>query len=421
MLKIFSKNPKKINQELYRQDFPLLNKKHHNKPIIYFDNACMSLRPIQVMQKMNEYYENYPACAGRSNHFLAQQVEQEIHQSRSTIAKFFNTSPKAIVFTKNATEALNLVAHSYPFNKDDVVLTSDKEHNSNLIPWLKLQQQGKLKYDYLSTTKTNEFDLNNLKSKLEQYHGKVKLVSIVYTSNLDGVTNPIKEISQLVHKHKAKLMVDATQAALHQEINIKKLNIDYLAISSHKLCGPNGLGILISTEPNLKILDQFLVGGETIQDSTLNSYIPEKIPERFEAGLQNYPGIIGFAEALKYIKKVGIINIHNHLLILNQYATEQLQTIPKLHILGPIEPEKRSSIISFVIEKKNIHEISLLLSNLHNIAVRSGAHCVHSWFNKPENKSSLFKDGTIRISFSFYNTIEEVDVFIKAIKEISRL
>jgi cysteine desulfurase/selenocysteine lyase len=193
-------------------------------------------------------------------------------------------------------------------------------------------------------------------------------------------------------------------------------------VSAHKLCGPNGVGALISTSSNLTLLDQFLVGGETVKDSNLDgTYVPEDLPERFEAGLQNYPGIIGFGEAAKYLQKVGLKNIHAHLIALNERATAGLSGIAGVHILGPKKAEKRSGIFSFVVEGKTVHEVSLLLSNLHNIMVRSGAHCVHSWFNKPENKISVFKDGTIRASFGFYNKLEEVDAFVEAVKKIIKL
>lgn len=418
MLNLFKKE---VNLNLLREDFPFLQRQIKNKPIIYFDNACMSLRPKQVVEKSNEYYYNFPGCAGRSNHLIAQEVDKAVEEARETIAKFFQTdSPKSVVFTKNCTEAINLVANGFRFQKGDVVLTSDKEHNSNLVPWLKLQNSGMIKQDYVLSTSEGEFSLDNLKLKLKEYPGKVKLVSVVYTSNLDGTTNPVKEIIELAHKAGAKVLLDCAQAAQHQEINMKKLGADFITVSSHKLCGPNGVGALISTQNNLELLGQFMVGGETVRDSNINGqYTPEEVPERFEAGLQNYPGIIGFAEGLRYLEKVGITNIHNHLIKLNEQATIGLSAIEKVHILGPQLATKRSGIISFVIEGKRVHEVSLLLNNLHNIMVRSGAHCVHSWFN--QHKESIFKEGTIRASFGFYNTIEEVDQFVKAVKEISEL
>ncbi|MFH0701037.1 MAG: aminotransferase class V-fold PLP-dependent enzyme [Candidatus Woesearchaeota archaeon] len=412
---------KEINLAGFRKDFPILERKIKNKPMIYFDNACMSLRPTPVIEKSNEYYYNFPGCAGRSNHLIAQEVHQAVEEARKTIADFFQAdSPKSVIFTKNCTEGINLVANAIRFQPGEVVLTSDKEHNSNLIPWLKLKNEGKIKHDFIESTSENEFSLDHLRNKLREHTGKVKLVSVVFTSNLDGVTNPVKEIIEIAHKAGALVLLDCAQAAQHQEINMKKLGADFISVSAHKLCGPNGVGALISTQKNLPLLQQFIVGGETVKDSFLDGrYTPESIPERFEAGLQNYPGIIGFAEALRYLKEVGLENIHQHLIKLNEQATIGLSAIETVHLLGPQLASKRSGIVSFVIEGKSVHEVSLLLNNLHNIMVRSGAHCVHGWFN--QHPDSWFKDGTVRASFGFYNTSEEVELFVRAIEKISRL
>ncbi len=412
---------KKVDFNELRKDFTVLDRKINEKPIIYFDNACMSLRPKQVIRKMNEYYNKFPGCAGRSNHTISEEVNKAVDEAREKIAKFFNAKPEAVVFTKNCTEAINLVANAFPFENGDVVLTSDKEHNSNLIPWLKLQKEWKIKHDIIESGPKNEFSMDNLITKLNEHKGKVKLVSVVFTSNLDGVTNPVKDIIRICHKHKVKVLLDCAQAALHHEINVKKLDADFVAVSAHKICGPNGVGALISTKENLEMLKQFMVGGETVTDSSYDEYTPEKIPERFEAGLQNYPGIIGFGEAVKYLDNTGTKNIHKHIVHLNEIATAGLSEISGVQILGPKKAEKRSGIISFVIKDKKVHETSLLLNNPNNVMVRSGLHCVHSWFNKIENKESIFKDGTIRASFSFYNTEEEIKQFVQAVKEISEL
>jgi len=412
---------KKIEMNELRKDFKVLDRKINDKPIIYFDNACMSLRPTQVLEKSEEYYLNYPGCAGRSNHTISQEVGEEVDSAREKIAHFFGAKKDAVIFTKNCTEAINLVANSFPFENGDVVLTTDKEHNSNLIPWLRLVKKWQIKHDVIESGPKNEFSMDNFIKKINEHKGKVKIVSAVYTSNLDGITNPVKDIIRLAHRHGAKVLLDCAQAAQHQEINIKKLGADYIAVSSHKLLGPNGVGALISTKENLEQLNQFLVGGETVKDSKYDDFVPAEIPEKFEAGLQNYPGIIGFGAAVEYLEKIGIKNIHKHIVKLNELASAGLLGIEDVVILGPKETEKRSGILSFIIKGKNIHETSLLLNNTHNIMVRSGAHCVHSWFNKETTQKTLFKDGTVRASFAFYNTEEEVQEFIKAVREIKEL
>jgi cysteine desulfurase / selenocysteine lyase len=412
---------KKVEMSELRKDFKILDRKINNKPIIYFDNACMSLRPTQVLEKSGEYYLNYPGCAGRSNHTISQEVGKEEDSAREKIANFFGAKKEAVVFTKNCTEAINLVANSFPFKNGDVVLTTDKEHNSNLIPWLRLVKKWEIKHDTIESGPKNEFSMDNFVKRINEHKGKVKIVSVVYTSNLDGVTNPIKDIIRLAHRHGAKVLLDCAQAAQHQEINIKKLGADYIVVSSHKLLGPNGVGALISTKENLEQLNQFLVGGETVEDSQYDDFVPAKIPGKFEAGLQNYPGIMGFGAAIEYLEKVGIKNIHKHIVRLNELASSGLMEIEGVAILGPKEADKRSGILSFAVKDKNIQEFSLLLNNTHNIMVRSGAHCVHSWFNREETKKTLFKDGTIRASFGFYNTEEEVNEFVKAVREIREL
>jgi cysteine desulfurase / selenocysteine lyase len=412
---------KKVEIEELRKDFKILDRKINDKPIIYFDNACMSLRPKQVLEKSEEYYSTYPGCAGRSNHTISQEVNREVDNAREKVAKFFGAKKEAVVFTKNCTEAINLVANAFPFENGDVVITTDKEHNSNLIPWLRLVKKWQIKHDVIESGPKNEFSMDNFIKKINDHKKKVKLVSVVYTSNLDGVTNPIKDIIRLAHRHGAKVLLDCAQAAQHQEINIKKLDADYIAVSSHKLLGPNGVGALISTKENLELLNQFMVGGETVTDSHYDDFTPAEIPEKFEAGLQNYPGIIGFGAAVDYLENIGIRNIHKHVVKLNELATSKLLEIEGLSILGPQEAEKRSGIISFVIKDKNIHEFSLLLNNTNNIMVRSGLHCVHSWFNKEDSQKTLFKDGTVRASFSIYNTEEEVETFVKVVREIREL
>ncbi|PIZ50797.1 selenocysteine lyase [Candidatus Woesearchaeota archaeon CG_4_10_14_0_2_um_filter_33_13] len=412
---------KKVELTELRKDFTVLSRQINNKPIVYFDNACMSLRPKRVLEVMEEYYNKFPGCAGRSNHTISNEVGKAVDESREKIAKFFGADKHSIIFTKNCTEAINLIANAFPFKSGDLVLTTDKEHNSNLLPWLRLEKKWEIKHDWVESGVKNEFSMDNFIKKITEYKGKVKLVSIVHTSNIDGVTNPVKDIARVAHRHGAKVLLDCAQSAQHQEINIKKLGVDFIAVSSHKLLGPNGVGALISTKENLEQLNMFLVGGETVKDSTIVDFVPEDLPERFEAGLQNYPGIIGFAAAVEYLEKVGIRNIHKHVVKLNEIASKGLSTLKGITILGPKDAEKRSGILSFVIKGKNVHEVSLLLNNMHNIMVRSGAHCVHSWFNKEENKKSLFKEGTIRASFGFYNTEEEVEKFVNAVKEISEL
>jgi len=383
-----------MNLNQLRNDFPILKKN-----IIYFDSACMSLKPQQVIDAMNSYYLEFPACAGRSMHSLANKATEAVNQSRKDIAKFFNAKEQEIIFTRNTTEALNLVANS--FSKEDKILTSDKEHNSNLLPWQSKQ------HAILFSNEDNTFNFEELNKKIKG----TKLLSIVHTSNLDGVTNPIKEIIKIAHENETLVLIDAAQSAPHTEINVKKLDIDFLACSGHKMLGPSGIGCLYGKEDLLKELKPFLLGGETVIDSTYNSYQLEKVPNRFEAGLQNYSGIIGFAAATNYLRKIGLNNIEEHNIKLNKILSENLLPNKKIKLIGPKDYKQRSGIFSFNIENKDPHEIALMLNSM-NIYIRSGAHCVHSWFNKINLK------GSARASLYFYNTEEECKQFIENLNKI---
>src|SRR3989344_299423 len=290
-----------FNVEKIRKDFPILA-----KPIIYFDNACMSLKPKQVIGKMNEYYTEYTACAGRSQHDFGVKLETEVSKARLQLRKFINAkTDNEIIFTRNTTEGINLIANSFGLLRGDEVILSDKEHNSNLIPWLKLAKKG-IKLRFVESNPDNTFNIVNFQ---KAFSGNTKLVSVVHTSNLDGVTNPLKEIVRLAHAKNVPVLADAAQSMPSQDIDVNSLDVDLLAFSGHKMLGPSGTGVLYGKMAMLEKLDQFMVGGDTVTDSRYDGYEPEEIPARFEAGLQNYSGIIGVAEACRYLEKIGKENV----------------------------------------------------------------------------------------------------------------
>jgi len=398
---MFELNPEKI-----RADFPVL------KGVIYFDNACMAVKPLQVIEKLNEYYSEYPACAGRSIHSWSRRVEDEVAAAREQVRKLVNAKrAEEIVFTRNTTEGINLVANSLGLKAGDEVVISDKEHNSNLIPWLKLKKKG-IKLVVVSSKADNTFDLEAFEKCLSD---KTKLVSVVHTSNLDGVTNPIKEIAKLAHKRNALCLVDGAQSVPGKVVDVRSLDVDFLAFSGHKMCGPTGIGALYGKKELLDKLDQFIVGGETVLDSTYESFVPEHVPMKFEAGLQDYAGIIGFGEACRYLLGVGLSKIEKHETKLNLLLTEKLANEPRIKIIGPADARLRSGIFSFVVDGMDVHHVAKMLDTSSNIMVRSGAHCVHSWFNKQGLK------GSVRASLYLYNTEEEIDVFVAELKKILKL
>lgn len=392
-----------------RQDFPSLQQKFNGKPVVYFDNACMTLRTVQVVEAMNEYYYKYPACHGRSVHKFSQLATEKYEEAREKLQHFIGARKKQeIVFTRNTTEGLNLVANSLDFKKGDKVLTTDKEHNSNLLPWQFLAKERGIKHEIFFTGENGEFDLK----KFEEQVKDVKLVSMVYSSNLDGTTIPAEQVIKIAHRSGALVMLDGAQSVPHKEIDVHKLGIDFIAFSTHKMLGPSGFGVLYGKYELLEKLSPFLVGGDTVENTTYDSCVMMKPPEKFEAGLQNYAGAIGAGAAAEYIEKIGKKIIEKHELELNKIITDGLSEIEKVKILGPQEPEKRGGIVSMLVEGMDVHELAIILDETQNIMVRSGRHCVHSWFNAHKI------DGSLRASFYLYNTEKEAELFVETLKQI---
>ena len=386
-----------------KKDFKILRE---NENYVYVDSACMSLRPDKVINKIMEYYNEYPVCSGRSNHKLSSRLNTEVKYARRMVRKFINAKhDEEIIFTKNTTESLNLVANSFDFNKGDCVLISDKEHNSNLVPWINLREKG-VKLLILKTNDDGTFNIDRFKKAINR--DNLKLISFQYTSNIDGVSFPIKEIVNLAHKKGIKVLIDAAQAAPHKELNVRKLDVDFLAFSGHKMMGPSGIGVLYGKMNCLKDLKPFIVGGETVKNTTYSSIEYENIPELFEAGLQHYSGIIGLGEACRYLMKLGLKKISKHEQKLNKILTDGLKDDVK--IIGPLEYDKRSGIFNFYIDGIDMHNFSTVLDSSANIMTRSGQHCVHSYYNERCLPVSC------RISVYAYNTEEEIKRVVKEIK-----
>ncbi len=393
--------------EKYRSDFQLLA----DSGYVYLDNACMTLKPKHIIDKINEYYVKYPACGGRSSHVLGEQVDAALARSRDQVRKFINASrSEEIIFTRNTTESINIVAHGLKLRKGDAVIVSDKEHNSNLLPWLRLVEEKEIEVLICPTT-DNGFDLEEFNSLLSK---NVKLVSIVHTSNVDGTTNPIKEIITKAHKKNVKVLVDAAQSAPHQPIDVRSLDVDFLAFSGHKLLGPTGTGVLYGKYACLEALTPLIIGGGTVTNTTQTSYELDGLPMRLEAGLQDYAGLIALGEACAYLMRIGVSTIERHEHKLNTLATSLLDKLPNVTIIGPHDPTKRGGIISFTIKNMDSLNAARLLSS-QKILVRGGMHCAHAWFNK--HKLS----GSVRASFYLYNTEEDVHRFVRAVEQIANL
>lgn len=389
-----------------RKDFSFLK----DNKWIYFDNACQSLRPRQVVEAVNDYYNNYPICAGRSNYRLAIELQDKLNKVRQQTAKFIGAKKESeIIFTRNTTEGINLIANSYPFKAGDVILISDKEHNSNLVPWLLLSKTKNIKVEIVKTNQDNTWNWEFFDQKL---NNKVKMVALGITSNLDGVSIPFKEIIEKSHKFGAKVLLDGAQWAGHYKTEVNKWDADFFVFSGHKTLGPTGTGILYGKETELAKLQPYQVGGSTIADTNYTDFELLEVPERFEAGLRDYSGILGLGSALQYLDSVGWSAIDKQEKELTKIIVEGLKKIPEIKIIGPEESDKRNGIISFYHPKVDSHQISILLDEVANIMVRSGRHCVHSWFN-----ARVIRD-CVRISVAFYNTTDEANKIVKELNKI---
>jgi cysteine desulfurase/selenocysteine lyase len=433
--------------EEYRADFPSLKMRRNGKPPVYLDNACTTLVPTQVIEALNEYYTQYPSCnGGRSRHWFADEVtsriegnfDKGIKGSRRIIAEFINAdSEKEIIFTLNTSHAINTVALGYKFQPGDIVLLTDKEHNSNLVPWLKLQKSGLIKVEYIISDH-DVFDLQALEQKLKN-NNRVRLVSMAYTSNATGYTIPAKEIIKLAHKYGAKVLLDGAQTVPHKTVDVRDLDVDFLAFSIHKMCGPRGVGVLYGKKELLgqspheeddtgDVIEPVFPGGGTVSDTTYQSYSLLEPPERFEAGIQNYPGQIASGVAINYLQQVGMDRITAHEQMLNKFLTEELlnryENTGWFRIIGPPDASQRGGILTFEVKRPNAVGIAEELSEKNNIMIRDGVFCAHSYFNErfgqdwTRPRSHNEHRMVYRVSFYFYDTIDECQIFLETLEEI---
>jgi cysteine desulfurase / selenocysteine lyase len=385
-----------------RNDFPPLR----SGKLIYFDNACTTLRPEVVIDAVTRYHTEFPACGERSLHRLGRRVDEEVGLAREAARRFLGARrSEEIVFTQNTTHAINIVAQSFPFRTGDAVITSDQEHNSNLLPWQQLARHG---------VRHRAVPFGDLEALTGALTPEVKLVSMVMISNLDGASIDARRVVEAAHGRGVPVLLDAAQAVPHAAIDVRAFDVDFLACSGHKMLGPSATGILYGKREWLARLMPTLVGGGTVEDSTLETASYRDGPERFEAGLQNYAGIVGLRHAIEYLEAIGREAVREHEQVLTRQLDDGLRRYDDITIYGP-PADRRGGITSFAFRGVDVHDVCLLLDESANVAVRSGRHCVHSWFN------THGVEGTVRASFYFYNTTDEVTAFLDALGQVHRV
>jgi len=407
------KNYIKKNIDKIRSDFPILNKLQNNKPIIYFDNAATTQKPQVVIDSLKEYYENYNANIHRGVYYLSQKATEKYEETRNIVKNFINAQfDEEIVFTKGATDSLNLLAYSlartYLKEGDEVIITH-MEHHANIVPWQELVKYYGIKLVVLPVDDNGELILSKLEDLITY---KTKIISIVHISNSLGTINPIEEIIKKAHEFDIKVIVDASQSIQHTKIDVQKLDCDFLVFSGHKIYGPTGTGVLYGKKKYLKEMVPYQTGGDMILNVTLEKTIFNDIPNKFEAGTPNIEGIIGLGEAIKYFQKYSIDDIYEYEKELLNYATNKVLEIDGIKIIGT--SKNKASVLSLYSDIVHPHDLGTLLDE-QNICIRAGHHCtqpVMQRFGIP---------ATARASFAFYNTIEEIEQFIEALKKSIKL
>lgn len=397
-----------------RQDFPQLSRLINGKPPIYLDSACTTLRPESVIRAVGDFQRHATVCHGRAYHQFGRDATEAHEGARQSLARFIG-APHAdeVVFVRNATEGLNLVASSLGLAAGDVVLTTDMEHNSNLLPWQRLAQAGRIRHDLLPLDpEDGTLDLQALRSRLAWHAGKVKLVSLFHLSNLTGVELPVREICREAHAHGALVMVDAAQSVMTRQLDVTELSADLLVFSLHKMFGPSGIGVLWGRRDVLAKMDAFILGGETIEDVTYEGRELAPPPRRFEAGVGNVDGAVGAKAAVDYLTGIGVERIHDHVVALNGLATEGLEPFSRVKLIGPKDPCLRNSILNFHVDGLESRALAGLLDRRQNIMVRYGKQCVHAWFNGHDVPES------VRVSFAIYNTEEEVSQLLQTLSNV---
>ncbi len=396
-----------------RRHFPILNREVKGKPLVYFDNAATTQKPVEVIDALTSYYQYFNANIHRGIHSLAEEATAAYEATRDTVQQFINARQREeIIFTRGVTESINLVAYTWArtnLKAGDEILISGMEHHSNIVPWQLIGEMTGAKLKVIPVDDNGELMMDEFHNLLNE---KVKLVSVVHASNSLGTINPVKEIIDAAHKVGAIVMLDGAQSTVHLDIDVQELDCDFFAISSHKVYGPTGIGVLYGKRALLEAMPPFMGGGEMIKDVSFEKTTWNELPYKFEAGTPNIADTVALKAAIDFVQRIGKKQIRLHEEELLQYATEELQNIDGIRLIGTAK--QKVSVASFVVEGVHPQDLGILLDN-QGVAVRTGHHCTQPLMNR------FGIPGTTRASFAMYNTKDEIDVMIAGLQKAIKL
>ena len=400
-----------------RQDFPILKRKiNGNKTLVYLDNAATTQKPMSVINAICNYYMNYNSNIHRAVHQLAEEATLEYEKTREKVARFINArSSDEIIFTRNATEAINLISYSWArtnIRKDDKVVLTEIEHHSNIVPWQILSLEKGSILEYVGIDDNGYLNMEDYKRHLQS--NKVKLISVSHMSNVLGTIVPINEIIKMAHDQSVPVLVDGAQSVPHMPVDVQDMDCDFMAFSAHKMLGPTGVGVLYVKREILNEMPPFIGGGDMIKEVHKNETKYNDLPYKFEGGTPNIADVIGFGAAIDYLNKIGMDKVREHEMDVTNYAIEAIAGVKGVSIYGPSNSNHRGGVVSFNIGDIHPHDLATIMND-HGIAIRSGHHCAQVLMER------LDVAATSRTSFYIYNTKEEVDTFINALDKARRL
>lgn len=399
-----------LNPNIIRKEFQIFYPEQSRR-VIYFDNAATTQKPAFIAKKLARHYASSHANVHRGVYRLAEKATQEFEASRQKIADFISAkSAKEVIFTRGATEAINLVAYSLgrTLKRGDRILTCLSEHHSNFVPWLRLVKEKGVKLDIVNLNASRNFDFKDFQKKLTK---KTKLVAIAHISNVSGYIYPVEKICKEAHKAGALVLIDGAQSTGHIPVNVQKIGCDFFAFSGHKMLAPSGIGALWARSELLEAMEPFMSGGEMIREVTTKTVTWNDVPWKFEAGTPNIEGAIMLGEAIAYLKNIGMKNVASHEKELFRYAFNKMKKLAFIDFLGMLDTECHTAILSFNIKGIHPHDVATFLDQ-YGVCIRAGHHCAQPFMRH------LGVPATIRASFYIYNTKKEIDYFIEALKEI---